>query len=130
MGVSLWAVWNLPVLDRRDRDQAAGRGLFVEELCPAIVGKDPLDKVLAQWHVVQAALFFHRKQRKTVREGAGEHAGAGACRHAVLVVDFDAVQARGRRVFLIRLDTNDKTASPLRFGSLFSRREIADLVSR
>jgi hypothetical protein len=66
MSVSLWAVWNLPVLDRRDRDQAARGGFFVEELCTAIVGplasfgmiKDTLDKVLAQRHVVEAAFFL------------------------------------------------------------------------
>ena len=39
-------------------DQATGRGLVVQHLGPAIVGKDPLDEVLAQGHVVEPALLF------------------------------------------------------------------------
>jgi hypothetical protein len=34
MRVSLWAVWNLPVLDRRDRDQATGIRLLVQHSGP------------------------------------------------------------------------------------------------
>jgi hypothetical protein len=73
--------------------------------------KDALDKVLAQRHVVEPAFFLEGQQGKTLHDLTWEHAGAGACRHAVLVVDFDAEQAGGRRAFLIRLDANDKTAS-------------------
>ena len=51
--------------DRRDRDQAAGRGLLVQHSGPALVGpvvlfdrQDLLDKVLAQRHVVEPAIFL------------------------------------------------------------------------
>jgi len=42
---------------------------------------------------------------------AGEHAGAVALRHAVLVVDLHPEQPRRRRILLIRLDKNDKNPS-------------------
>jgi hypothetical protein len=45
---------------------------------------------------------------------AWEYARAVALGHGVLVVDFDAEQARRGAVLLIRLDTNNKTASPFR----------------
>jgi len=84
--------------------------VILRHLCPAKVGKNPLDETLAQGQVVQPALLFEWQQRKPLHHRPREHAGARARGHAVLVVDFDAEQARRRRVLLVRLDTNDKLA--------------------
>ena len=40
--------------------QATRRGHLLEHLRPVIVGKDSLDKVLAEGHVVEAAFFLQR----------------------------------------------------------------------
>jgi hypothetical protein len=112
--VSLWAVWNLPVLGRRRRDQAAGcwlpfaygkrpsktpqrpvrevNGFSAHQSCEwrftetwrFAIGQDPLDEVLAQGQVVEPALLLQGQQRETVHDLAGEHARAVALGHAVL----------------------------------------------
>jgi hypothetical protein len=49
-------------------------------------------KVLAERHVVQAALLLQRQQWEAVHDLAREHAGAVALGHAVFVVDLHAEQ--------------------------------------
>ena len=90
MSVSLCAVWNLPALDGSARDQASRRGLVIQHLLPPKVGKNPLDEILAERHVVEPALLLQGQQRKAIHDLAGEHAGAVTLGHAVLVVDLDA----------------------------------------
>jgi hypothetical protein len=99
-------------------DQTAGCGLLLQHSGPPIIGKDPRDKVLAQGQVVKATLLFHGQQGECVwlkphrvrlqHDLTGEHAGAVALSHAVLIVDFDPKQARRGAVLLTRLDTTDK----------------------
>ena len=105
--------------DRRDRDQAAWGGLLVQHFGPAVVGKNPLDKVLAQGQVVEPSLLLQWQQGKAVHDFAGEHAGAISLRHAMLIIYFHTKQAGTWRILLIRLDTNDKRPSCLRTGRLF-----------
>ena len=69
-------------------DQAARRGLVVQHFGPAIVGKDPLDKVLTQRHVVEPALFFQGQQGKSVHQLARERAGAVSLRYSMLIIHF------------------------------------------
>ena len=75
--------------------RTAGGGLIFEHLRPAIVGpvalfdrQDPLDKVLAQRQVVEPALLLQGQQGKAVHDLAGEHPGAIALRHTVLIIHF------------------------------------------
>jgi len=91
--------------------QAAGRWVVLQQLGPAVIGKEALDKVLAEGQVVEAALFLHWQQRKALYHLAGKYAGAGALGHAVFVVDFDTKQARRRRPLFIRVGAIDKTLS-------------------
>jgi hypothetical protein len=68
----------LPVLAEQARDQPAGRRLPIQHLRPAVVGpfaalrtmKHPLDKVLAQGHMVQAEP--RTKQHSKPSSGTGE----------------------------------------------------------
>jgi hypothetical protein len=76
-------------------DQATRRWLLVEQLHPAIIGpvvlfdrQDPLDKVLAQRHIVQATLLLQRQQGEAVHDLAGEHAGAISLCHSMLIIHF------------------------------------------
>jgi LmbE family N-acetylglucosaminyl deacetylase len=54
----------------------------------AIIGKDPLDEILAQRQVVEPALLFQGQEGKPVHDFAGEHAGAVALRHSVFIIHF------------------------------------------
>jgi hypothetical protein len=69
-------------------DQAAGGRLLLQHLRPAIVGKDPLDKVLAERHVVEPALLLKRQEREAVHDLPGEHARAVPLCHSMLIVHF------------------------------------------
>ncbi len=94
-------------------DQAAGRWLLLQHLGPAIVGKDPLDEVLAEGHVVEPALLLQGQQGKAVHDLAGEHAGGVALRHAVFVIHLYPEQTRRGGVLFIGRDSNDKTSSKM-----------------
>ena len=72
--------------------------------------KDSLDKVLAKRHIVEPSLHLQRQQGEVVYDLAGEHAGAVALGHAVVVVDLDAEQTRRGGVLFIRRYLNDKTS--------------------
>ena len=71
-------------------DEAAGGRFGLEHLGPAVIGKDALDKVLAQREIIEAAFFFHWQEGQALHEGAGEHAGAVSLRYAMLAIHLDA----------------------------------------
>jgi hypothetical protein len=109
-------------MDRRDRDQAAGRGLLRQHLRPAIIGslasfemiKDPLDKALAQRQVVEPPFLLQRQKREAIPDLPRGHACAIPSRHAMFIVDADAKQPPRGRILLEGLDTNDIKTSPFR----------------
>ena len=73
-------------------DQATWRGLLIEHSRPAVIGKNPLDKILPQRQVVEPSFLLQWQQGEALNDLTGEHASAVALGHAVLFVDTDTEQ--------------------------------------
>jgi hypothetical protein len=56
-------------------DEGARCRIFLLRACPAIVGKYPVDKALAQVRIVQAAFFLQGEQGKAFHHLTGKDAG-------------------------------------------------------
>jgi len=64
-----------------------------QEKLPAAVNEDPLDEILPERRILEAAILLHREEGKTGHEGGGEDPDTALDRHAAGNVNLDGGHA-------------------------------------
>ena len=78
--------------------QRAGGLRSRQGFLPTMIGENPIDKILAQRGIIQAAFFFHGHQRKSGHDRGGEQAATAAHRQVLRAIDAHPLDAAARRV--------------------------------